>query len=316
MARHAIPAAAGYPQYSGNLIHPIVGQELIERFYATSVFGDIASTEYIGELTKGGDQITFFREPTVTIRDAQKAGTIIHDTLESEPVTVVIDRAKEFSLNIAKIDIKQMKLWEVFKAALLKNASRTMANAIDGEILGSVYASVAASNQGLTAGVISSSYNLGVTGTPVAIDPSNVLSVLTNLHGVLNEAQIPKEDRWVVIPTQLEVAILNSDLKAAYFSGMNESTYLNGRIPNKVANFSVYVSDHVSRVFDSGSGTYAYHILAGTRQGICFASQLEETRVIEDKDNWNEYYQGLQVYGFDVIQPTALAHLFASVTAS
>lgn len=312
--RRAIPAAAGYPQYSGNLIHPIVGQELIERFYATSVFGDISTTEYIGELAKGGDQITFFREPTVTIRDATKSGTIVHDTLESEPVTVVIDRAKEFSVKIAKIDIKQMMMWETFKAALLKNAARTMANNIDGEILGSVYADVHLTNQGATAGVISSGYNLGATGAPRDVDSTNVLGVLTDMHAVLNEAQIPKENRWIVVPTQFEVAIMNSDLKAAYFSGLGQSTYLNGKIPNKIANFDIYVSDHVSRVFDSSANKFAYHILGGHRSSICFASQLEETRVIEDKDSWDEFYQGLQVFGFDVVQRTALTHLYASVS--
>ncbi len=311
VVRGAIPAAAGYPQYSGNLIHPMFGQELIERFYQTSIFGDITTTEYIGQLAKGGDQITFWREPTVIIRDAIKDGTIVHDTLESETVTLVIDKAKEFSIKIAKIDEKQMMMWPAMKAAILKNAARAMAQNIDAEILGSIYVDSHAANQGAAAGMVSQSYNLGAAGAPVPVTPSNIIDVLTDLHGVLNEAAIPRDNRWVILPTVAEVALLRSDLKAAYLTGMSESPMLNGRLSTKVAGFNIYVSDHVSRVFDSGVGAWCHNIIAGTNQATVFASQLEDTRVIEDKDSWSQYMQGLQVYGFDVIQPTCLSWLYA-----
>ena len=58
----AIPAASGYPQYSGNLINPLFSMDLLERFYASTIYSDISSTEYTGELEKGGDQITFWRD--------------------------------------------------------------------------------------------------------------------------------------------------------------------------------------------------------------------------------------------------------------
>lgn len=309
--RRAVPAAAGYPQYSGNLSHPIISQELIERFYQTSIFGEISTTEYLGELTKGGDQITFWREPTVVVRDYVKGGVIQHDTLDTEPVTLVIDKAKTFSLKIDKIDEKQMQMWDVLKAAFMQNASRTMADMIDGEILGSVYADVDSANQGATAGVVSGDYNLGATGAPVAVTASNVVEVFTSLHGVLNEAAIPREGRFIVIPSLIETVLLNSDLKAAYLTGMAESPMLNGKLPNTIAGFDVYITDRVPRVYDSGVSAWCHHILAGTKAGIVFATQLEDTRVIEDANSWATHYQGLQVYGFDVIQPTALAHLYA-----
>jgi hypothetical protein len=46
-----------------------------------------------------------------------------------------------------------------------------------------------------------------------------------------------------------------------------------------------------------------------------FAAQLEDTRVIEDKDDWAKYYQGLTVYGFKVLQPDALVHIYATFVA-
>lgn len=311
VTRRAIPAAAGYPQYSGNLIHPMFGQELIERFYQTSIFGEITSTDYLGELQARGDQITFWREPTVIVRNSIKDGTIQHDTLESEPVTMVIDKAKEFSVKISKIDEKQMQQWDVFKAAMLKNASRAMANIIDQEILGTIYADVAPSNAGVNAGLVSQSYNLGTVGNPVPVTSANITEVLVALHCVLNEAAVPREDRWVIIPSVGENVALNSDLRRANMMGMSESIILNGRIPGTIAGFNVYVSDHVPRVYDLATNTWCHHIIAGHKRAVCFASQLEETRIIEDKDNWDTFYQGLSVYGFGVMLNQSLAHLYA-----
>lgn len=302
----AIPAAAGYPQYSGNLIHPVMKMDLLERFYCTTVFGDISTTDYLGELTKGGDQITFWREPCVVVRDHVKDGIIKHDVLEAEPITMVIDKAKEFSIKIAKIDEQMMQGWEMFKSALLANASRAMAEHIDCEILGGIYMDVDCKNRGAQAGCLSRSYNLGQTGNPVPVDSSNVVEFLTYMHGVLNEACVPREGRFLVIPTQMEIAILNSELKAAYLTGMSATPLLNGKIPTQIAGFDIYVSNNVCRVFDPGVNSQAFHVVGGVKGSIAFASVLEDTRVIEDKDSWDIFYQGLQAYGHDVIRPEGL----------
>lgn len=307
----AIPAAAGYPQYSGNLIHPVMKMDLLERFYCTTVFGEIASTDYLGELTKGGDQITFWREPCVIVRDHVKDGTIKHDVLESEPITLVIDKAKEFSIKIAKVDEHMMQGWSMFKEALLRNASRAMSENIDCELLASVVADVDCRNRGASAGCLSHSYNLGQLGNPVPVTSANVVEILTHAHGVLNEACVPRENRFLVIPTQMEVAILNSELKAAYLTGMSETPLLNGRIPRQIAGFDIYVSNNGCRVFDPGVNTQAYHVVGGVKGSIVFASVLEETRVIEDKDSWDTFYQGLQAYGHDVIRPEGLIDIYA-----
>ena len=117
-----VPAAAGYPQYSGSLITPIFRMDLLERFYDTTLYSEISTTEYTGELNKGGDQITFMREPKVIVRDYDKNGKIIHDTIDGEPVTMTIDYAKTFSIKMNHIDEKQIQNFEKWKAAFLKSA--------------------------------------------------------------------------------------------------------------------------------------------------------------------------------------------------
>ena len=44
-----------------------------------------------------------------------------------------------------------------------------------------------------------------------------------------------------------------------------------------------------------------------------FATQMERMREIQGHDSFDTYHQGLQVYGFDVLYPKALLHLYATL---
>lgn len=311
----AVPAAAGYPQYSGSIISPKFSLELLELFYCTTVFGDITTREYTGTLEKCGDQITFMREPEVRVRDYQKNGRLESDTLSFEPVTMVVDRAKYVNIKFDQIDEQQICNFPTIKAAFLRRASYQLGVTVDRDILPSMFADADPDNQGNAAGVISGAYVLGTTGAPVIIDSTNVLQVLTDLHSTLNEQCIPMSDRFIVVPSQFENTVLNSELRAAYFSGLPQSTYLNGKMPNRIAGFDIYVSNFVPYVFDAGVGANVYQIVAGHRSATAFAATLEKTRIIETAESFDRYYQALMVYGFKVLQPKAIAALYARINS-
>lgn len=307
----AVNVAPGYPNYSGNIITPMFSMDLLELFYCTSIYGEISTTEYSGTLEHCGDQITFWREPEVTIRDYEKGGTIIHDTVDSEPTTLVINNAKDFSMVISQIDEKQICNWPSWRESFLKRAAYRLAQAIDTSLFSEMYMDVDPNNAGTSAGIISHSYNLGVTGNPVAVTSTNVNQVLTFLHGVLDEQCAPRENRFVVLPAVGYTTLLNSDLRAAYLTGMDISPMINGRLPPQVAGFNIYVSNFLNPVFDSGVNANCFQIIAGVKMATAFAAQIDQTRVIEDKDSWDRYYQGLAVYGFKVLYPKGVAALYA-----
>jgi len=307
----AVPVAAGYPNYSGSIITPQFSMELLELFYCTTIYGDISTTEYTGELNSFGDQITFWREPEILIRDYEKGGPITHDTIDSEPVTMVIDQAKDFSIEISQIDEKQIENWPAWREAFLRRGAYNLATSIDSALLASEFTSVDANNAGTTAGIKSHSYNLGVTGAPAPITSSNVTQYLTYLHGVLDEQCAPREGRYIVIPPVMHTVLLNSDLRAAYLTGMDTSPLINGKLPPQVAGFNVYVSNFVPMVFDVGAGANCWEIVAGVKMATAFAAQIDRTREIEGPDSWNRYYQGLAVFGFKVLYPKGVAALYA-----
>lgn len=307
----AIPAASGYPQYSGNLMHPIVSQDLLERFYNTTIFGSISSTQYLGDIVGRGDQIIFFKKPQVSARRHVKDGTIKHDTLESDSHTMVIDQACEWSVKMSQVDEHMMGIWPQFKAAMLEAASEAMQQIQDQYILANLYADVAEANQGVNAGCTTGCYNLGEVGAPVRITSgSDWIRLLARLHGVLGEANMPRAGRYVVAPPVAEYALLTSPYMAMINAngGFSGSQLLNGQIPQVIMGFTHYISHNLTSVIDPVTGEQAYYIVAGLPMATAYASVLERTRTLDaDKDSWDTFYQGLLVYGFDVLYPQGLA---------
>lgn len=307
-----VPAASGYPQYSGSLIHPMFGMELIEQFYCSTIFGEITTTDYIGELARCGDQITFWRAPQVTIDDHIKDGPIKHQTLEAKNVTLTIDRAKQFSIKLADVDERQMCNIEQFKTAMLDSAARAAAESIDCDVLSSIYACADRYNRGANAGIQSHCFNLGSVGDPLVLDETNIYDFLIALGAVLNEQCVPRQDRWIVVPAKFEYLLQKAGLCSVCNLDVSQNSALNGRLMETVNGFRIYVSHNVSTVIDPGTNQLTYNLIAGWKGSAVFASQLETTRIITDKDSWDHYYQGLMVYGFGVIQPTGLIHAYVT----
>jgi len=291
--------------------------KLVEQFYCSSTYADITTTEYSGELNKCGDQITFFRSPRVRVRRGQKDSTIKHDTIDTCPITMVVDKELEFSVKIAKIDVKQICNWDAWQTSLLKSASYNIGEAIDQELLAKMFVEADSQNKGPTAGVRTHSYNMGEVGAPVAITSDNIWQVLTQVAGVLREQCLPMEDLFLVLPDVALPILLNSPMLSANagLAGacceVASNAILNGKIPAKIAGFDVYISHNVFSATDGSD--IAYEVIAGWRGATAFAMQIEETRIIDnDKDSWDVYLQGMTVYGSKVIQEEGLAGLYAT----
>lgn len=311
-----IPAASGYPQYSGNLITPIFQMELLERWYCSTIYSDVSSTEYTGELNKGGDEIIFWREPVVEVHKYNKNDPIKHDTIDGEPVKMVIDQAYNFSIKINKIDQQQIQNWDNWKAGFLKNAGIQLARKIDPLLLTEMWSSASPDNQGATAGARTHSVNLGAPGAPIVLTKANITDVLSLVHQVLDEACAPTDGRFITLPPAGIAVLRNSDLRAAYLTGLSWSPLVNGKIPDTVMGFTVLQSNYIPTVIDGGTGKLVYHLVAGVKMATAFAATIEDSRVISDKDDWADYYQGLSVFGFKVLYEEGIVHLYATFDAS
>lgn len=303
------PVAAGSvvsPAYSGTFIPQIWSSKLIEKFYDATVLAAISNTDYEGEIKGQGDLVKIRTRPTLTINDYTAGQNLVNQRPTSSVVELLIDKGKYWSaiaddvLSI-QADIDQMNLWST-------DASEQMKIAIDRDVLAVLPAQVAAANRGLTAGRISGNINLGVAGTPLAITKVNVLDLLIDANEALSQQNIPEQGRFMVIPFWAASLIKKSDLKDASLSGDGVSVLRNGRL-GMVDGCTIYVSNNLPSVTD-GAIAGVSNILVGHKNALTFASQLVKTETLRAESTFGDIMRGLQVYGYKMIDPTAMVSAY------
>lgn len=302
----AYPTAAGVSSLSGILIPEIWSLKTLVKFYKSTVFGEIANTEYENEITKHGDKVIIRTIPDISIRDYKIGQGLQYDRMTPSTVELLIDKGKYYGLAInnvekAQSDLQYMDDWATDAAQQLKIS-------IDSDILAAIYADAAAKNAGTTAGVVTGSYNLGVSGTPREVTKENILDVVVDLGSVLDEQNVPETDRYIVMPPKFCGLLKKSDLKDASMTGDSVTPLRNGKI-GTLDRFTVYSSNNVATATDGSDKVY--HIIAGQKSALTFASQLINTEIIDNQNDFGKLMRGLQVYGYEVIKPEALAHLYA-----
>lgn len=296
----ALPVAGGHPQLSGITIpNAIWSGKLLVKFYEATVLGEIANTEYEGDIASQGDKVIIRTTPTITIRDYSKGGTLQTERPTPETVELTIDKGKYWQLVADDVDKFQSDYNYIDDWT--RDASEQLKITIDTQVLGTIYADADASNSGNTAGKISSSYDLGSTGTPFVLDKTNILDYIVNLGSVLDEQNVPETDRWIVLPVWACGMIKQSDLKDASLAGDATSIMRNGRI-GMIDRFMIYRSN----LLNVSAGNT--DIIAGHKSGLTFASQMLNSETLRAESTFGTLVRGLQVYGFKVIKPQAIVH--------
>ena len=300
----SFPVSGGRPNYSGNFIPEIWSGKLIENFYDATVLAAISNTDYEGEIRSMGDTVNIRTTPEITIRDYVKGQTLTVENPDKPKLQLFIDKGEYFACvedDVDKVqsDINLMDTWS-------KDASERMKIKIDQRVLTDLLPDIAATNKGATAGEQSASFNLGTTGSPLTVSKdgasstTSVVDLIVDMGTVLDEANCPEGDRYMVIPAKMAGLIKKSELKDASLTGDSTSIVRNGRL-GMVDRFTIYVSHNLN----VSSGKYS--IIAGHKMGFTFATQMTEMESLRAESTFGNIIRGLQVYGYKVVKPEAIA---------
>lgn len=293
------PVAPGHPAYSGTFIPEIWSGKLVENFYDATVLAAISNTDYEGEIKNHGDTVNIRTTPTITLRTYNKGQALVLEKPEAPKLQLLIDKGEYFAcieddIDKVQTDVNMMDKWS-------RDASEQMKIKIDQRVLTDLLPDIDADNKGDTAGRISNNINLGTTGTPVALTKTNVLEYIVDIGTVLDEANAPESDRFIVIPAKMAGIIKKSDLKDASLTGDGTSVLRNGRI-GMIDRFTLYMSHNLK--IDSGG---KYNLIAGHKMGFTFASQMTKMETLQAETTFGTIIRGLQVYGYKVTKGEALA---------
>jgi hypothetical protein len=140
----------------------------------------------------------------------------------------------------------------------------------------------------------------GGTGVGCKVEANTVLTVtkdtifgyIDDLGTLLDEDDIPDEDRWLVVPPKIAAIIRRAPELTPAVPAAYEDIRLKG-ILGTVDKFKIYVSNQVA-----GNNTTGYYVLAGTKDFVTFAVAFTESKVEEDiPKQFGKGYKGLTVYG-------------------
>jgi hypothetical protein len=296
------PVAPGSAQYSGNFIPEIWSAKLIENFYDATVLAAISNTDYEGEIKSMGDKVHIRTSPELTIRPYQKGMTLTVERPDKPKLELNIDQGEYFAaieddVDKVQADINLMDTWS-------KDASEKMKIRIDSNVLTNMLPDIAAINRGANAGRISGNINLGATSAARVLAKTDITDFIVDMGTVLDEANCPESGRFMVIPSWMAGMIKKSDLKDASLAGDSTSILRNGRL-GMIDRFTLYISHNLNSVTDGGNK--CFNVVAGTKMGLTFASQMTEMESLRAESTFGNIIRGLQVYGFKVVKPEALA---------
>jgi hypothetical protein len=121
------------------------------------------------------------------------------------------------------------------------------------------------------------------------------------------ESDIPKENRWLILPAWYCALLKVGDLRRADISGDSTGVIRNGLLGEIDGNM-VYMSNGLHTATDGDAGTSTY-VQIGTKEASSFAAQITKTDTLKIPNAFGEYWRSLFVYGRAVVQNTALATL-------
>lgn len=292
----------------------------LAKFYKATVFGEIANTNWEGDIKSMGDKVVINNIPTLTINSYSAGTTLTYEVPTPSTLTMNIDKGKYFAFQVNDVLTMQSqpKLMDMFS----NDASMQMKISVDSTVLYNTFSSAAAANKGATAGAVTGAYNLGTDDAPITLTSANVLSVITSFSSVLDEQNIPETDRWLIVDPATRQLLLQSNLAQAQFMGDSQSIVRNGRI-GSIDRFTVYVSNNLPKAiagtntpYLSGDGSEnsvtstgdvkRRILVAGHKSAISFASQMTKVEQVRNPNDFGDFVRGLNVFGYLVTKPEAL----------
>ncbi len=253
----------------------------------------VVNSDYEGEIAGAGDtvHITTVGDPDVN----DYTGTVTYQETQTADSLLLIDQQKYWAIKVKDVD-KAQQAGNV-APTITQRAAYKLKDAQDQLI------------EGLFAGA-GNSVNSGSAVAVTASDPTSAYDdILVPLAVKLDEANVPTDGRFVVVPPWFHGRMLSDDrFIRADANGGQGATLGNGRV-GRAAGFDVMVSNNCTNTTGDD-----YRISAGTNAAITFASQLVETESLRLTDTFADGVRGLSVYGAKLVRPEMVAIAIASQT--
>lgn len=252
----------------------------------------VANRSYEGEVRNAGDtvHITSIGRPTI---NTYVPGTtvIAPQQLTDSQRSLLIDQAKFFAFEVDDVDARQTAGNVIPEA--MSEAAFGLSDVAD-QYIAATYTGVAAAN------------NLG---TVIVDTGDKAYNELRRLMIKLDEASVPRQGRWVVVPPWYHGLLMDTQKFIDASASGSTDPLLNGHV-GRAAGFDIRVSNNTPN-----PTTDNRVIIAGYPGAIAYAEQINKTEAYRPDDSFSDAVKGLHLYGAKLVRPDGIAVVTADPTA-
>lgn len=253
-----------------NYIPELWNVAMIDDFQKAHVLGKVCRCKIDAPITKRGQTVHITGIGDIQIGDYTGAD-IIMQALNDAGVTMKIDQAKYFNFAVDDVDALQANGDLMGEAT--RKATYSLKDVADQRI-----------NTVMVAGA-------GLTITGANVNTLLIISSIAEMSLALDEAEVPDEQQWIVIPKWASTKLL----VAGIYHADDLKGNINGFVTN-VLGIDLYKSSNIG----------ATAPLAGAYGAVAFAEQIIETVAFSPEKRFGDALKGLHVYGVKVVLPQAL----------
>lgn len=268
-----------------NFIPTVWAGRLLSALQKALVYGQtgVVNTDYEGEITDFGDSVKINTIGDPTIKDYTRNSDIdTPEELNSAQELLLIDVAKYFNFAVDDVDQAQMRP-QVMDEAMTRSGYK-LRDVADQYIANRMYPAVSAAS---------------TITDPTISTAADIYVQLVNLAVKLDEANVPAENRWVIVPPWFHGGLLKDDRFVRGFQ--SGETILKNALVGQAAGFTVMRSNNVPLV------STKYKIIGGTGMAFSWAQQILKMEAFRPERRFSDAIKGLHVYGGKVVRPEGLA---------
>lgn len=251
----------------------------------------VVNRDYEGEISQAGDTVRIRSISRPTIGTYIKGSTTITpEQLTDAQRSLLIDQSKYFAFEVDDIDQAQSTGGEL--DAALVEASYGLRDVAD-QYVAALYTGAQSAN---------------ALGTVSVTTAALAYTQLRRLSVKLDEANVPSEGRYVIVPPWYYGLLLEDD-RFVRVDASGSSAGLRNGVVGQALGFDVMKSNNAPLVTGDD-----YAVMAGHPSAISFAEQIVKVETYRPQDSFSDAIKGLHVYGAKLVRPDSIATVVASIT--
>ena len=252
----------------------------------------IVNREYEGEIKESGNSVKIASIGDVTIGDYTKNTDIADpEILTDSDQTLLIDQSKYFNFYVDSVDKAQQNVRVMDEA--MRRSAYGLRDKADSFLANMMATAVPTGNR------------IGSATTPKIPTKADAYEYLVDLGVILDEANVPTEGRFVIVPSWFHGLMQKDDRFVRSGTTKGDMTLANGEV-GEAAGFRILKSNNVPNTAGA-----KYKIIAGHSIATSYAEQIVDLQTYKPEKRFGDAVKGLHVYGGKVVRPTSLAMLIA-----